>query len=648
MSKAKEWRIVGGKETGGLLVRDEDGIQYDYRLPHGAVVTEQEKKGDKLKYMIMGPGYGAAPREGWISVKIKNKVLAEPADAAGYPGPGAKAAPKAPAAPPTAKEAASAAEVYGLVDGGSAWGQWKPMPESAWSKWPRAGGGDKPKNPKAFKERQFDVEVGEFWGIKFPINRHMFEEWGPSWLTEAMHTAGTLPKDNEITEFTEFKVVGEDVADTSSVGGASTDWGGAGPKVLLSVKYKNGPGELGEGMFVKFPHTHAPNNERIKLSVNGAVPSGWSENMFYNSIGGRMPFRTPRGYFAEMSRRTTNYILITERIPYGSKDKTDFAPGDILPAPPKYRDWAIKDVADHYYAHAKSMAQFFAWSREINRSTNQVNQMFNEQQMLDFQSGVQKEMANLKWADRDKGFAKMISAPPLNAVVPGMGFAKPIALGMLEMGKDMLTVRAPHVFPAELSAKSHVDKFMKEATEMAGYCAEMSFYQVIHPEYTALAHPNAQVDNAFYWRDEAGTMQSGILDWDGAQNMPMPTCLGNAWMGSESDTFDEHEEKLVVYFLDEYKKASGEELDKDTFYMCLKLAQASVMYGCFSNLGVLHRLVKADEWKDIKDRYDPKVDGQFLTRCYYVQVELFLAMFKNRSPYPFFQKFMKRTSLPKK
>jgi len=58
--------------------------------------------------------------------------------------------------------------------------------------------------------------------------------------------------------------------------------------------------------------------------------------------------------------------------------------------------------------------------------------------------------------------------------------------------------------------------------------------------------------------------------------------------------------------------------------------------------------VKADEWKDIKDRYDPKVDGQFLTRCYYVQVELFLAMFKNRSPYPFFQKFMKRTSLPKK
>merc|ERR1711907_157684 len=109
---------------------------------------------------------------------------------------------------------------------------------------------------------------------------------------------------------------------------------------------------------------------------------------------------------------------------------------------------------------------------------------------------------------------------------------------------------------------------------------------------------------------------------------------GNAWMGAEAEMMAEHEERLVRCFLDEYKKAGGEELDFDTFYMCFKMAQATAIYGCVANLGQLRRILPAAAWKDIKDRYDPKVDGQFLTRCYYVQVELFLAMWRHRSPYP--------------
>jgi len=183
---------------------------------------------------------------------------------------------------------------------------------------------------------------------------------------------------------------------------------------------------------------------------------------------------------------------------------------------------------------------------------------------------------------------------------------------------------------------------------MTKYVAEMSFYTMMMPEYLAMAHLNAQVDNAYYWRNEAGEMQCGLLDWDGVSFSAMPSCLGNAWMGAEADTMTEHEEKLVRYFVDEYRKASGEQLHFETFYMCFKMSQAAVMYGCMANLGQLRRLVPPAAWKDIKDRYDPKVDAQFITRCYYVQVELFLAMWRNCSPYPHWKTWMERTGRPVK
>jgi len=293
------------------------------------------------------------------------------------------------------------------------------------------------------------------------------------------------------------------------------------------------------------------------------------------------------------------------------------------------------------------MANFFAWSRKTNGLTDQVKQMFTTEDELSFLQGIEN-FKGISWEDRDKGFAKMVSTPPYASIVPMMGFNAETAKGFLGVGKDMFMERAPHVFPEDLVKKSYVDKFLQEAEEMASYCCEMTLYFKVMPEYTALAHPNAQVDNAYYWRDEAGKMECGLLDWDGCTMQPMPQCLGNAWMGAEADMMDEHEEKLIAHFLDEYKKASGEELDYDTFYMCFKLSQVCVMYGCFANLGVLHRLITKDQWKEIKDRFDAKVDGQFLTRCYMVQVELFLAMWRKRDPYPQWQKWMTRTGMPKK
>merc|ERR1712137_760791 len=101
-------------------------------------------------------------------------------------------------------------------------------------------------------------------------------------------------------------------------------------------------------------------------------------------------------------------------------------------------------------------------------------------------------MKSSSWAEREKSFAKSISTPPMSQVMPTMGFNAETAKGFIAIGKDMFTDRAPHVFPEDLVKKDYLDKFLREAEEMAPYCAEMTFYWRIMPEYTALAHPNAQ------------------------------------------------------------------------------------------------------------------------------------------------------------
>jgi len=55
-----------------------------------------------------------------------------------------------------------------------------------------------------------------------------------------------------------------------------------------------------------------------------------------------------------------------------------------------------------------------------------------------------------------------------------------------------------------------------EAYEMSRYIQEISFYQFLIPEYRCLAHPNAQIDNAMFWKNEHGALECGLLDaWQG-------------------------------------------------------------------------------------------------------------------------------------
>jgi len=250
---------------------------------------------------------------------------------------------------------------------------------------------------------------------------------------------------------------------------------------------------------------------------------------------------------------------------------------------------------------------------------------------------------------RDANFTQMLKDPGVKGWVDSLRLQSPQSTrGFLDYCKNLVCEVAPHTFPKELTEKAHTDKFFKEAGEMSMYCAEMQLYLTCMPEYFSLVHPNAQVDNAWYWRDPEGTLQCGLLDWGGVSHGTIPNCLANGWMGAEAEVMDEHETKLIRFFIDEYEKVTGEKLDFDDVHMHVKLGHAIVLFGCCANIGMLYRIFKKDEWPSIKGRKDPRINNNFLSRCYFVQIELFLAMFKKRSPYKAFKEWMTRVKLPLK
>merc|ERR1712217_471942 len=207
---------------------------------------------------------------------------------------------------------------------------------------------------------------------------------------------------------------------------------------------------------------------------------------------------------------------------------------------------------------------------------------------------------------------------------------------------------APHFFPKDLVEKKFSDKLFKEADEMAHWVCELGFYTQMMPEYFSLGHANAQIDNAFFWKNEEGDVCGGLTDFGSMSHVPMPIMLSGGWCGAEPEMMDEHEEKLIHCFLDEYEKASGIHLDFDTFHLHYKISQAAMFCGCCANMSGVYRLMKKDEWKSVKSRFDKKIDNTFLLRCYTVQIIFLLALWKKRSPYPYFQKWMQRVKLPPK
>merc|ERR1712129_392911 len=73
--EAKTWEVVGGRQGGGIVVREAKDLKSPEldKLAFGAVVQELSKEENRLQFRLLS---GKGPSEGWANIRSRdNKEL---------------------------------------------------------------------------------------------------------------------------------------------------------------------------------------------------------------------------------------------------------------------------------------------------------------------------------------------------------------------------------------------------------------------------------------------------------------------------------------------------------------------------------------------------------------------------------------------
>ena len=179
---------------------------------------------------------------------------------------------------------------------------------------------------ETFRVRHRVVAPGDYYGIDFPFTMEMFPQFGAQFLTEAFRAAGTIAPDNAVTEVVALDSLGKM---------------GASENAFLTVRYARAEPGLSEKLFAKFPPLEEGYKYGLSRMAQGEIA------MHHFSGRGTLPVPVAKTYFGDYSSHTANYVLITDRIPFGVDP--------IERAYLKGWDHLMPEVEDHYRVLARSL-----------------------------------------------------------------------------------------------------------------------------------------------------------------------------------------------------------------------------------------------------------------------------------------------------
>mmetsp|Transcript_58695 Transcript_58695/g.109882 ORF Transcript_58695/g.109882 Transcript_58695/m.109882 type:complete len:641 (+) Transcript_58695:61-1983(+) len=559
------WEVIGGVDKGGIMVREGESTtstQKADRLSTGALVEQVELKGDRLHYTLKK---GTGPAEGWVSIRLTGKDLVIPFMEMGENGPKRRPPP------------------------------WKVV------KQPQIEFGQ-------MKEIANKNDPGDYYGMKFPYSKDMLVEMGPEWLTQAFHKSGVLKRDNAVTKIFDAK---------EFVGG------GAGLKCTFSVEYKKDEPYLHKQLFAKLPHKPG-GSDRYYVSCmwNHDRP----EIVFNIFLQETVPFRVPKFYFGDISAATTNFILITESLPWAEKGKKVFQPGEIEPAYDKYKDWELPDGGPMYYTaccHALGKMAAYHKQKLLHPKTDE---------MFPMPDAVPQIPHGL---------------PAVDAVTRKQNSAK--ADQLIRFVSE--TARA--VFPQEIRDTAFLSKWKEEILEIADYGGEIHCFLsgagTSSPnDYVGLTHNNLQIDNAFFWRNEQDLVEVGLLDWGILTCGPLAGAVQGCISGASTEVLLEHRDAFLEAFLSSYEQNGGPSLDRERFKMMSNLMMLNWSLTVISNVAQVLKFTKAQEWQEIKDWMDPRLVDRFQTRAHTTQFKESLQLYQKWDLYNVFLKWRAENGIPHK
>lgn len=410
---------------------------------------------------------------------------------------------------------------------------------------------------------------GDLLGIEFPAHAEALRQGGTDFLTCAFRLAGALDDDNRVERITECR----------EVTGGST-----GRKLVLSVEYLNPDPGLHPHLFVKFSrdfdnaHRDAAKIQ-MELEVKFALLSRSPD----------FPIIVPACYFSDYHQESGTGILVTQRIPYNEEG--------VEPLYPKSLDYLMPAPYRHYQALIRALARL-AGTHKAGRLPDTLERYFPF------------DPAKLAVSKRDPFTPEEM----LQRVNQYVRFAE----------------QYPRLLPENIRSESFLRRLREEAPRFQAMEATAKAILQSKSDLIAFCHWNAHVDNAWFWSNENGEIECGLMDWGNASQMNVAMALWGCLSAAEPQLWDDHLDDLIALFASEYERCGGPALDIRELKLHLTLYVA--MMGLAWMLDA-PRLVTshAPDLANATSRFDERIAGNERARSQLLIMTIFLNLWEKEN-----------------
>lgn len=412
------------------------------------------------------------------------------------------------------------------------------------------------------------VAKGIFFGIEFPWSESTLLDMGPAWLTRAFHAAGTMDKDNEVTE---IKIEKERITAGNNAG-----------KFLFEVRYKWATPDLHTKLFAKipFPLAGATQSDRLSSSVN-KQPMDFFEINTYRIFEDSLPCKTPKFYYGDVSNTSSNFILITECIAFAGKPPlTAFKiEGPYV----KCKDYDLGGTdKEHYLKLMKVHASIAA--------AHKTGKMGDEQTV--------SSHAMIRPSD-----------PMLYGMRPDACSGQPpqSISNVLKVAIRFCADTAKQLYPEYVTSQDFQKKLFRTMMTANAYAAEIAYWKHSDPDYVSLGHQNLNMDNAYFWRDSHGHLDCGVFDWGGFGSSSLSHRIYWCLNCSEFDVTAASLDEYLEVFAQELESQGGPRLSISVLKMGVIITALENMQFMAASVPNSLRQCPKKEFATIRDRHDPRI-----------------------------------------
>jgi hypothetical protein len=389
-----------------------------------------------------------------------------------------------------------------------------------------------------------DWVAGDRFGLQIPAHGSALRMGGEEFLTQAFQAAGALAADNRVARITRLQ---------------PCPGGSTGSKLLLSVVFERPEPGLHGDLFVKFSRDF---DDAIRDRARNQLESEVELALLSRTRG--FPIAVPRCYFADYERESGTGLLITQRVSFGRDG--------IEPAYEKCLDYELPQPLEHYKALLRAVARL-AGTHRAGGLDDGVSRRFP------FDAAAAMAADRIRYSEQQL----------LNRVARYADFA----------------AAHPGLLPANIRTPEFIAQLAEDVPRFLQHEPLIKALLYGEADFIALCHWNANVDNAWFWRNRSGGLECGLMDWGRVGQMSVALAIFGSLSAAETDLWDRHLDELLTLFATAVKACGGPDLDVATLRRHVLLFAATMGLAWLMDAPALIR-AQLPDLAGIESRFDPR------------------------------------------